>query len=80
MAKGLSLEQFKEKLDTDAQKRCIAQEKTIKELNAQVEQYKGLLKDRDKMIETLQNRCFAQTRGVICFFCGYKNTCNNYKH
>lgn len=75
MAKGINLEQFRNQLDTDAQQRCLAQEKTIKELNLQVNQFKGLLKDRDTLIIQLQNRCFAQTRGLICLFCGCRNTC-----
>ena len=75
MAKGMNLEQFKDQLDTDAQKRCIAQEKTIKELLYRCEQYKSLLKDRDKTIEQLQNRCFAQTKGLICLFCGFASDC-----
>lgn len=56
MGKGINLEEFRNQLDTDAQKRCLAQEKTIKELNSQLSQLKGLLKDRDKLIVQLQNR------------------------
>lgn len=75
MGKGINLEEFRNQLDTDAQKRCLAQEKTIKELNSQVAQLKGLLKDRDKLIIQLQNRCFVYTHGLICSFCGCRNTC-----
>lgn len=79
MAKGISLEQFKNQLDTDAQKRCLVQEKTIRELSSQVKSLNELLKDRDNLTTVLQNRCFALGGRVLCLFCGCKNTCTAYK-
>jgi hypothetical protein len=67
-AKGLSLEQLKSELETDAQKRCIAQENTIKDLHETI-------KKQEKLIIQLENRCFVYTRGLACLFCSERNTC-----
>lgn len=77
MAKGISLDQFKSQLDTDAQKRCIAQENTIKELHSQVKQLRQLLEDRNIEIAALQNRCFVFQRGLLCGNCMIKNCSHN---
>lgn len=70
MAKGISLEQFKNQLDTDAQQRCLAQEKTIKELEAKI-------KTRENHIRILQNRCRVLSSGVFCDKCGMKDICKS---
>ena len=75
MAKGISLEEFKSKLDTDAQSRCLNQEKTVKELYKQKEKLIELLKDKEVEITQLQNRCRTLSNGALCIFCGSKNTC-----
>lgn len=69
----MNLEQLRQSLDTDARKRCEAQEKTIKELHAKVKAQQGI-------ITALQNRCFVQTRGMLCLFCGkeVRETCKRY--
>ena len=75
MGKGLSLEQFKEQLETDATKRCAAQEKSIKELHETLknrDEYIAALKHR---IITLENKCYVGTRGVLCIFCTDKGVC-----
>lgn len=75
MAKGINLEEFKNQLDTDAQKRCIAQEKTIKDLHEVIKNNNQIIKQQETLIMQLQNRCYAQTRGILCIFCGVKNKC-----
>lgn len=71
----MNLEQFKERLDTDAQRRCLAQEKTIKDLHEKLKDYKITQEKQSDYIRFLENRCFEHTRGVTCIFCRYKNTC-----
>lgn len=61
----MNLEEFKKQMNTEAQERCNQQEKTIKELH---EQIKGL----QHTVKIMQNRCHAQTLGVLCMFCGYQ--------
>ena len=80
--KGMNLQEFKETLEGDAQKRCKAQEQTIKDLHSElkskddhIETLLESIKKRDHTITMLQNRCFAQTRGLLCMFCGYKHSC-----
>lgn len=75
MARGINLDQFRETLDTDAQKRCIAQEKTIKELHAQLKEKDALIKRQKYLILTLENKCYVGTKGILCIFCGHKKTC-----
>jgi len=52
MSKGISLEEFKNQLETDSQKKCIAQEEAIQVLQEKVKKQQG-------WIEALQNRCLA---------------------
>lgn len=68
MAKGINLEEFKNQLDTDAQKRCAAQEETIRNLIKQN-------KEQNIEINQLQNRCWALTRGVMCLVCRARDRC-----
>lgn len=68
MSKGISLEQFRNELEGDAQRRCLNQEKTIKELQTEI-------KEKDKLIQRLENRCFLTTRGTLCIFCFMKKDC-----
>lgn len=54
MAKGLNLVELREQLEGDAQKRCAAQEATIKELFAQIKAKDGqiaALTERNKKLE-----------------------------
>jgi len=64
----MKLQELKVQLDTDAQQRCAAQEKTIKELHEQ-------LVAKDNAIKALQNRCWALNGGVLCLWCGFKDDC-----
>lgn len=75
MSKGISLDEFKNQLDTDAQKRCLAQEKTIHEQNEQLRRKTEYIEKQSKMIKALQNRCKAITFGQICIFCDMKHEC-----
>lgn len=69
----MNLEEFKQRMNTEAQERCNQQEKTIRELHAKIA-------DQQAIIRSLQNRCFAQTRGLLCIFCGkeVKSTCPSF--
>ena len=84
MSQGINLEQFKNKLDTDAQQRCLNQEKTIKELNFTIKTQGKTIKDLNGIIEReedsiriLQNRCKALSNGVFCDRCGMRNICKS---
>lgn len=69
----MNLEEFKRQMNTEAQERCNQQEKTIHELHQKI-------KDLREMVKIMQNRCFAQTGGLICTFCLYKKdgSCTSY--
>lgn len=74
MAKGMSLEEFRDALSSDAtiendrlkielsELKKSTSEK-IKDLENEIEQYK-------EWHRQLCNRCFVQTRGIICISCG----------
>jgi DNA anti-recombination protein RmuC len=79
MSKGISLEQFRNQLEGDAQKRCEAQEKTIKELTERLKNTEELSKDKDHLIAALQNRCWVFTQGTMCHYCDCRWTCARYK-
>lgn len=79
--KGISLQQMKEQLEGDAQRRCEAQEKTIKDLHYEIKMKDVQIEKHLDTIRVLQNRCFAQTHGVICIFCEYRHECrSNFKN
>lgn len=76
MSKGLTLEEFRAKLETDATKRSDAQEKTILEQAERIRVLEKLLKeDEDQMVImnqdllVLTNRCFVMGKGTLCLFC-----------
>jgi len=73
----MNLEEFRSELDTDAQKKCLAQEQTIHELNEQKKDMVKTIESRNKLIKQLQNRCIALTHGTICLFCGIKDECES---
>lgn len=33
----------------------------------------------EKAVKSLTNRCAAQTRGVMCIFCGIREICDKYR-
>jgi predicted RNase H-like nuclease (RuvC/YqgF family) len=72
----VKLDELRKELDSDARQRCETQEKTIKDLIAQNKHLLALLDDRQKDIEKLQNICLVATRGAVCLFCNFRNTCS----
>jgi DNA-binding transcriptional MerR regulator len=75
LSKGMSLEQLKDQLEGDAQKRCAEQEKTIKSLIEQNKRFAETIQDQQKIIRAIQNRCRALTGGLMCLFCDFKQDC-----
>ena len=75
MSKGLSLDQFRSQLESDSQKKCILQEETIKGLHQIIKDREQLIIENTKLINQLQNRCFAITSGTFCPFCGCRFQC-----
>lgn len=60
--KGMNLDQLRTELDTEAQKRCRAQEKTIKLMETEI---KIMVEDA----VCLFDRCFSHTSGKLCDIC-----------
>lgn len=76
MAKGMSMEEFRDALASDAREENeklkadiemikLNSDNKIKEMQEEIDQYK------DWTIK-LANRCFVQTRGLICIYCEIK--------
>lgn len=74
MAKGMSLEEFRsalssdatienERLKTELEELRKSSSSKIKDLQSDLEQYK-------KWHKQLCNRCFVQTKGILCISCG----------
>lgn len=67
----MNLHELKKELESDASKRCAEQEKTIKNLHEQI-------KERDKLVGQLMNRCRVNSSilgGALCFWCGCREEC-----
>jgi DNA-binding transcriptional MerR regulator len=77
LSKGMNLEQLRESLDTDAQKRCAEQEKTIKSLIEQNKRFAETIQDQQNTVRAIQNRCKALTGGIMCLFCDFKQDCKS---
>ncbi len=75
--KTMNLEQFKEALSSDAQKRCNQLSETVRELQGNVRMLNDVIAIKNKAVHQLQNRCFAQTRGSLCPFCGFYDECTS---
>ena len=75
--KSMTLEQFKNELESDATKRNAAQEETIKMLIAENKQKDDELKIALTALKQMFERCKAVHcgGGVLCVFCGFKNEC-----
>ncbi len=79
MAKGISLEQLKVELDTEAQQKCAKQNNTIKSLNNKIQSLLEILIKKENSINALQNRCFALSKMELCLFCEFKENCSALK-
>jgi len=71
----MKLEEFRAALESDAMKRAETQEETIRQQNALIQELKAALDEKETRCQQLMNRCHAQTRGLLCFFCGMKGVC-----
>lgn len=76
MAKGMSMEQFRAALASDATVENEKLKENIKKLEAQIKDLLENKKDlEDELSEykdycrALGNRCFVQTHGVLCLNC-----------
>ena len=85
MSKSISLEEFKNRLESDAtrkldnlEKRTMAQEKTIKETTELLKEKIATIAEQKEIIDQLSNRCYALTSfGSLCVYCGIKKECKN---
>ena len=68
----MNLQDLKKQFESDTTKRAEQQEKTISR------QY-ALIKQQEILINQLENRCLAITRGTLCMFCSEKRNCEPYK-
>lgn len=79
MSKGMSLQQFKKALESDATIQVETQKKIINGLNKQIKEKEEKIKELENRFQIMCNRCMAHTQGLICLYCGYKEDCNMYK-
>lgn len=75
----MKLHEFKAALESDATIKAAEQEKTIKKLHNRISDLEKSLAEKEKSKQQLMSRCFAQTRGAICMFCGFKEECGALK-
>jgi hypothetical protein len=75
MSSGISLEQLRAQLDSEAQKKCVALElankQYVKIVNELIEANRILMID----LGQLQNRCWIQCRGLFCRCCTFQFSC-----
>jgi DNA-binding transcriptional MerR regulator len=75
MAKGFSLEQLRDQLETDATRRNASQEKTIREQNEQIASLKKRITVQTIAVAAMSRRCRALTHGLFCRFCTVSSDC-----
>lgn len=82
MAKGMSMEEFRAGLASEATKENeklkeeISKLKaTIKEKNKEISSLQKDLKEVKHNCECLENRCFVFSRGLMCTYCGCGELC-----
>lgn len=74
MAKGMSMEEFRESLASEARNENVKLKEELDKLKKTFSDYQ---KEKEKEIETLQNyvkslqnRCYVTSRGALCAHCG----------
>jgi len=83
MAKGMSLEEFRNNLEGEAQNKVKELENHINlqanSLNAQemvIRHLKGNIEKKDKQMNSLFNRCRALSGQTMCPYCGLREQCH----
>lgn len=75
----MNLQEFRDAIASDATKRADVQESTIKDLHSQVRKLKAEIVTRDQWIAQLERRCMVTGHGILCLFCGHRDTCTGRK-
>lgn len=82
MAKGMSMEEFRQALSSDAREENEKLKKELEELKKsssnEINELKEDLELHKKWCDALVNRCYALTCGNMCEFCGIEY-CKYYK-
>lgn len=71
----MKLEELRSHLETDATKKCVEQEKTIKKLNGIISSLQDRITKRECDVISLANRCYALSRGQFCSYCRITTPC-----
>ena len=71
----MNLDEFKKTFESDATKRCEAQEETIKQLHTKVRKLEENIDLLQKDKTQLMNRCYVMGKGILCIFCGFRDEC-----
>jgi len=77
MSKGLSLEDFKKQLDSDAQQTVITQKGQIEELEKKIERQQRKIYQQNEEAYYLFKRCSALTSNTMCQYCGISQRCHD---
>ena len=87
MSKGMSLEDLRNNLEGDAQKKLALAEEEINALKnslnakeSQIRHLRGEIESKDKQSYYLFNRCRALSRETMCQFCGIRYQCAVIRH
>lgn len=87
MSKGMSLEELRNNLEGDAQKKLTKAEEEIQNLKNKNKALEGALyntrkevEEKDKQSYYLFNRCRALSRETMCPFCGIRYQCISIRH
>ena len=82
MAKGMSMEEFRQALSSDAREENEKLKKELEELKAssskEIHELKDELELHKKWCNALCNRCYVSTTGAFCEFCTIES-CKYYK-
>lgn len=75
MGKGLSLQELREAMETDATKRNLVQAQSIKGLQVTIKKLEQRERDNVLTIAQLCQRCQIYMGGILCIFCGTRVAC-----
>lgn len=75
MSKGISLEDFKKQLDSEAQANAKRLKEHADRLAEELVKAKKKIESLEKDSYFLYNRCRALSYGVFCPFCGLRDQC-----
>lgn len=72
----MNIEELRKALASDATEKVKEQERLIKNLRKDISERDERIKVAEDVLRTMFNRCYVQSQGLLCFWCGHSEMCH----